>query len=75
MEFRECVAHLYERYGLLIGDQQAIALTTRGEADQEAFTENQARLEERLASLGLVRRLSDQCAYVENPFAAAAGSR
>jgi hypothetical protein len=69
MEFREFVALIYDRYGLLIGDQQAISLTSRGDADLEAFAENQGRLEERLSSLGLVRRLSDQCAYVENPFA------
>lgn len=69
LELREFVALLYDRYGLVIGDQQASVSAIAREADPEAFAENQARLEERLASLGLVRRLSDQCAYVENPFA------
>ena len=40
----------------------------RGNADQEDFSDNARRLEERLASLGLLKRLSDSCAYVENPF-------
>lgn len=75
MEFREFVALLYDRYQLLIGDQQAAEHSAGSEADLEAFAENQMRLEERLASLGLVRRLSDQCAYVESPFATVAGER
>lgn len=40
-----------------------------GEADQEAFASNAERLEQRLSSLGLLKRLSDACAYVQNPFA------
>lgn len=36
---------------------------------QEAFGQNAVRLEERLARLGLLKRLSDACAYVQNPYA------
>jgi len=36
--------------------------------DSSAFEDNARRLEQRLVSLGLLRRLSDACAYVENPY-------
>lgn len=67
--FKEFLQVLYDRYGLIIGDQQAAEFIKTGQADQDAFSDNARRLEERLSSLGLVRRLSDSCAYVENPFA------
>jgi hypothetical protein len=53
---------------VVIGDQQARRFIDAGAADQEDFSDNARRLEERLASLGLLKRLSDSCAYVENPF-------
>jgi hypothetical protein len=68
MEFKDFLAQLADRYGLIIGDQQAKGFIDTGEADQEDFSDNARRLEERLASLGLLKRLSDSCAYVENPF-------
>ncbi len=68
LEFKDFLALLYERYGIVIGDAQARDLITTGDADQEDFSDNARRLEERLASLGLLKRLSDSCAYVENPF-------
>ena len=37
--------------------------------DQEELSENRDNLEARLVGLGLVRRLSDSCSFVENPFA------
>lgn len=69
MPFKDFLAVLHQRYGLVVGDHQASHYIESGQADQEAFADNARRLEERLASLGLVRRLSDSCAYVENPFA------
>ena len=36
--------------------------------DKKAFQANARRLEGRLGSLGMLRRLSDGCAYVENPY-------
>ena len=68
MEFREFLACLHARYGLVIGDAQAHDIIEKGDADQEDFSNNAQRLEDRLASLGLLKRLSDSCAYVENPF-------
>lgn len=68
LEFRDFLALLHERYGLVIGDAQARTFIASGDADQEDFSDNARRLEERLASLGLLKRLSDSCAYVENPF-------
>jgi hypothetical protein len=59
---------IHERYGFVIGDAQASQFIDSGTADQEDFSDNAHRLEERLASLGLLKRLSDSCAYVENPF-------
>ncbi|MEW5687789.1 MAG: hypothetical protein AB1942_22970 [Pseudomonadota bacterium] len=68
MEFKDFLATLADRYGLIIGDHQARSFIDSGNADQEDFSDNARRLEERLASLGLLKRLSDSCAYVENPF-------
>ncbi|MES0100649.1 hypothetical protein [Mesorhizobium sp. M0019] len=68
IEFKDFLVELHQRYGLIIGDQQARLFIDRGDADQEDFSDNARRLEERLASLGLLKRLSDSCAYVENPF-------
>lgn len=68
IEFKDFLARLYDRYGIIIGDGQARAFVDSGNADQEDFSDNARRLEERLASLGLLKRLSDSCAYVESPF-------
>jgi len=68
IEFKDFLTRLHERYGIVIGDAQARPFVDAGTADQEDFSDNAHRLEERLASLGLLRRLSDSCAYVENPF-------
>lgn len=68
LEFRDFLTLLHDRYGIVIGDTQARAFIASGDADQEDFSDNADRLEERLASLGLLKRLSDSCAYVENPF-------
>jgi hypothetical protein len=68
LEFKAFLALVHDRYGFVIGDQQARDLIEGGAADQEDFSDNARRLEERLASLGLLLRLSDSFAYVENPF-------
>ena len=68
LEFKDFLTLLHDRYGLVIGDHQARPFIDAGVADQEDFSDNARRLEERLASLGLLKRLSDSCAYVENPF-------
>lgn len=68
LEFKDFLVRIHERYGFVIGDAQARQFIDAGTADQEDFSDNAHRLEERLASLGLLKRLSDSCAYVENPF-------
>lgn len=69
MEFQEFLEKLYQKYGFIIGDRQATDLINSGDADREDFVANAERLERRLASIGLLKRLSDACAYVQNPFA------
>lgn len=69
MEFQEFLQAIYQRYGFVIGTKQALKIFDPKKAEQEDFATNEKRLEDRLASLGLLRRLSDACAYVENPFA------
>ncbi|TPJ81878.1 hypothetical protein FJ434_20455 [Mesorhizobium sp. B2-5-13] len=68
LEFKDFLRELNDRYGLVIGDHQAASIIGAGKADQEDFSDNARRLEERLISLGLLNRLSDSAAYVENPF-------
>ena len=68
MEFSEFLAQLFEKYSLVIGDREAERVLPADEFDRKAFQANARRLEQRLGSLGLLRRLSDACAYVENPY-------
>lgn len=68
MQFDEFLKELRSRYGFVIGDAEGSHLVKSKLVDQEALSENRANLEARLVSLGLVRRLSDSCSFVENPF-------
>ncbi|MCC4298501.1 hypothetical protein [Aurantimonas coralicida] len=67
MEYGEFLALLHRKYGLVFGDREARPVLDPEEYDQRAFEANSARLEGRLKTLGMLRRLSDACAYVENP--------
>lgn len=69
MQFDEFLAEAKHRYGLVIGDAEGARLVGAKLVDQEELNENRTNLEARLVSLGLVRRLSDSCSFVENPFA------
>lgn len=69
MQFDEFLAEAKHRYGLVIGDAEGERLVGAKLVDQEELSENRTNLEARLVSLGLVRRLSDSCSFVENPFA------
>lgn len=66
-EFQSFLQKLHDKYGLIIGHVQARQFAAKGEVDEKDFTDNAVRLEERLASMGLLKRLSDACAYVINP--------
>jgi len=68
MEFGEFLAEVHRRYGLVIGHIEGAQFIQSNKVDQEALMDNAAHLETRLYGLGLVRRLSDSCAFVENPF-------
>jgi hypothetical protein len=68
MAFDQFLALLYERFHIVIGYTEARQAFSTPNAPQEQFKINQRRLEERLRSLGLLRRLSDDCAFVFNPF-------
>lgn len=69
IELHQFLALLWERYALIFGDRQAEEVLPKGEFDKNPFKANSRRLEQRLASLGLLTRLSDGCAYVLNPYA------
>ena len=68
VELNEFLHQLCDRYGFIIGDRQAEQHLPKDQFDKKAFQANARRLEERLSSLGMLRRLSDGCAYVENPY-------
>lgn len=67
MEYGEFLALLFARYGLVFGEREAQQVLSSEEFDKRAFQANSERLESRLRTLGMLRRLSDACAYVENP--------
>ena len=71
IEFGELLARLYSRYGLVFGEREAQDAKSEEGIDKKPFQQNALRLEHRLSSLGLLKRLSDACAYVENPYAGA----
>lgn len=68
MEYKEFLARLFDRYGFVIGEREAEQVVEKSDFDKKAFQANSQRLEQRLTSLGVLRRLSDACAYVQNPF-------
>jgi len=68
MQFDEFLVEAKRRYGIIIGDAEGSRLVADKKVDQEVLSENRANLEARLVGLGLVRRLSDSCSFVENPF-------
>lgn len=67
-EYHRFLAKLYDRFRLVVGVTEAEKAFGHLPTDQNAFMQNTQRLEQRLRTLGLLRRLSDDCAYVENPF-------
>lgn len=68
MQFDEFLAEAKRRYGLVIGEAEGARLMEANSIDQAELSENRDNLEARLVGLGLVRRLSDSCSFVENPF-------
>ncbi|PKU22912.1 hypothetical protein [Telmatospirillum siberiense] len=68
-EFGKFLADLYVHYGLVFGPTEAEDALADSSFDASSFERNRERLEARLSSMGLLKRLSDGCAYVLNPFA------
>jgi len=68
VELNQLLQLLHRRYGIVFGDKEAEQVLAKDEFDKKAFQANARRLEQRLDSLGLLRRLSDGCAYVVNPY-------
>jgi hypothetical protein len=68
IELNRFLEKLHLRYGIVFGDREAEQVLSKGEFDKKPFQANSRRLEQRLSSLGLLRRLSDGCAYVINPY-------
>jgi len=68
VELQQFLARLHSRYGIVFGDKEAEQVLAKDEFDKKAFQGNSRRLEQRLGSLGLLRRLSDGCAYAINPY-------
>lgn len=69
MEYKEFLDVLFARYGFVIGEREAERVLSHEDFEKKPFQMNSHRLEQRLSSLGMLRRLSDACAYVQNPFA------
>ena len=69
MEFKEFLNRIFVRYGIVIGEREAKEVMEDSDFDNKAFQSNANRLEHRLSSLGMLKRLSDACAYVLNPYA------
>lgn len=68
IELNDFLAKLERRYGIVFGDREAERVLPKGDFDKKAFRANSRRLEQRLGSLGVLKRLSDACAYVINPY-------
>jgi hypothetical protein len=52
----------------VFGEREAGMVLAADEFEVKPFKANAKRLEQRLGSLGLIKRLSDGCAYIINPY-------
>ena len=62
------VEDLYDQYGFVIGPSEARRAFSVLPCDVLRFEENLHEFENRLTRLGYVKRLSDDCAFISNPF-------
>ena len=68
VELKFFVRTLYERYGLVIGPDEARDAFEKPPVGIQSFEANLAALENRMTRLELTQRLSDDCAFVMNPY-------
>jgi hypothetical protein len=66
VELESFLDRLHRRYGIVIGS--GVGQRVYANVNYEHLKANQRHLEERLRVLGLLKRLSDDCAFVLNPF-------
>ncbi len=68
-ELNEFLAELYARYRVVIGHKEALRSPEIQDShkSENPFRKNMDRLIRRMESMGLARRMSDGCTYVENP--------
>ena len=64
----EFLENLYQRYRIVIGPNEAIKEFPQLPCDILSFEENSRAFERRLTKLGYVKHLSDDCAFVSNPY-------
>jgi hypothetical protein len=70
VELRQFLATLRERYNMVVGPNDAQQAFGEMPVRVEQLSRNLQRFEERMRALGMLHRLSDDCAFVHNPFAA-----
>lgn len=68
MEFEEFLERLHTRYRMVVGPRVAKKEFGELPVPLEQLEANQRRLEDRLRVIELAHRLSDDCAFVRNPF-------
>ena len=66
LELQDFLRRLYDRYRLVFGPDEA-ELVEGADFEGAVFKNNSKRLEDRLKSMGMLNRLSDGVAFVENP--------
>ena len=67
-EYNRFLSKLYDRYRIIVGVAEAEKAFGSLLIDEHVLADNANRLEQRLRTLGLLHRLSDDCAYVVNNF-------
>ncbi len=65
-EEADLLDHLYRRYGIVIGPEEARQCLDASVYESADFQRNRERFVQRLIGLGLAHRMSDACTYVQS---------
>lgn len=70
MELNQFLNIIFDKYSIVISDKEAEQMhdIDKSDLDKKSFQANKERLEHRLSNIALLKRLSDGCAYVINPY-------